>query len=141
MQKSWKATTGGVLAIVAGAINLLVALGISLFVPVAATPRLALASVGVLAGVFLVTGIVALVGGILALQRRSWGVSLAGAICAMMPPATLLGILSTVFVALARDEFSADSGTGSVSVTEPTAVEGCGCKPAFDQPSEAERNA
>ncbi len=145
MQKTWKPTAAGVLAIVGGALNLLVALSISLFVPVAAPFRLAAISVGFLAGLFLVTGIVALIGGIFALQRKHWGFSLAGAICALMPPATLLGILSTVFVALSRDEFGESESSPNSSTMEPTATSPSAgdaeCTPQSSEPSEAERNA
>ena len=148
MQKSWKPVVAGVLEIVAGALNMLVALGISLFMPVAAPFRYALMSVGVVTVLFLGTGIVALIGGIFALQRRHWGVSLAGAICALLAPGTLLGILSVVFVSLSRDELgNASSATIPVAElekptsTEATSDEGCGCKPEFGEPSEAERNA
>jgi hypothetical protein len=125
-----------------------VALAVSLFVPVAAPFRYALMSVGVVTVLFLGTGIVAIIGGIFALQRRHWGVSLAGAICALMPPSTLLGILSVVFVSLSRDEMG-NASSAAIPVAEleepasPEAAsdEGCGCTPEFGEPSEAERNA
>jgi hypothetical protein len=56
----------------------------------------------------LVLGIVAIVGGVSALRRKSFGLSLAGAICAV-PTFILgiLGILSVIFVALSKREFEA----------------------------------
>jgi hypothetical protein len=51
----------------------------------------------------LVLGIVAIVGGVSALRRRSFGLSLAGAICAL--PSGILGILAIIFVALSKREF------------------------------------
>jgi hypothetical protein len=147
MQTTWKPTAAGVLEIIAGALSILVALGISLFMPVAAPFRYALMSVGVVTVLFLGTGVVAIIGGIFALQRRHWGTSLAGAICALMPPATLLGIVAVVFISLAREEFGAASSTVPVAELEaPPAMqqppgEGCGCTPEFSEPSEAERNA
>ena len=53
----------------------------------------------------LVLGIVAIVGGVSALRRRSFGLSLAGAICAL--PSIVLGILAVVFVSLSKKEFEA----------------------------------
>jgi hypothetical protein len=53
----------------------------------------------------LVLGIVALAGGISALRRKSFGLSLAGAICAL--PSAILGILAIIFVAVSREEFEA----------------------------------
>jgi len=60
-----------------------------------------------LAVVAMVLGVIAIIGGISALRRRSYGLSLAGAICAL--PSTLLGILAVVFVALGRREFRAEN--------------------------------
>jgi ABC-type Co2+ transport system permease subunit len=53
----------------------------------------------------IVLGIVAIVGGVSALRRRSFGLSLAGAICAL--PASPLGILAVIFVSLSKGEFEA----------------------------------
>ena len=56
----------------------------------------------------LVLGAVAIVGGIFALKRQRWGLSLAGAICATLTPMSfLLGVPAIVFIAMARDEFRA----------------------------------
>jgi hypothetical protein len=53
-------------------------------------------------------GIVAIVGGISAIRRTSFGLSLAGAICAL--PSSILGILAVIFVALGKREFRAVRG-------------------------------
>jgi len=50
-----------------------------------------------------VLGIVAIVGGISAIRRNRFGLSLAGAICAL--PSGFLGILALIFVALGKREF------------------------------------
>jgi hypothetical protein len=54
----------------------------------------------------LVLGIVALVGGVSALRRSSFGLSLAGAICAL--PSGIFGILAIIFVSLSKKEFEAE---------------------------------
>lgn len=54
----------------------------------------------------LVLGIVALVGGVAALRRSSFGLSLAGAICAL--PSIILGILAIIFVAVSKKDFEAE---------------------------------
>jgi len=54
----------------------------------------------------LVLGIIAIVGGVSALRRKSFGLSLAGAICAL--PSNILGILAVIFVALSKRKFSAE---------------------------------
>jgi len=50
-------------------------------------------------------GIIALAGGISSVRRMNFGLSLAGAICAI--PSVLLGILAVIFVALGKREFKA----------------------------------
>jgi hypothetical protein len=45
-----------------------------------------------------------IIGGVYALQRRRWGWALAGSIIAIFRT-SVLGILSTIFVAMAKDEF------------------------------------
>ena len=54
--------------------------------------------------VLAVLGIVAIAGGISAIKRNSFGLSLAGAICALLP-INHLGILAVIFVSLGRGEF------------------------------------
>jgi hypothetical protein len=53
----------------------------------------------------LVLGIVAIIGGVSALRRGSFGLSLAGAICSL--PSLPLGILAVIFVAVSKREFEA----------------------------------
>ena len=149
MKSTWKTTAGGILAIIGGAINLLAGLGLILFSFVPFRPGLL--TVGVLGALFLGTVIVALIGGISALQRKRWRLSLAGAICAVFPPSTLLGILSTVFIAMARDEFTCATSPAGKPAELPDASKESGdtspepqpmpCNPDFSEPGEGERNA
>jgi hypothetical protein len=53
-----------------------------------------------------VLGILAIVGGILAIMRKSVGMSLAGAISALL--SGFLGILAVIFIALGKREFGAE---------------------------------
>jgi len=53
-----------------------------------------------------ILGIVAIVGGISAVRRKRFGLSLAGAICAL--PSVILGIPAVIFVALSKREFEAE---------------------------------
>jgi hypothetical protein len=57
----------------------------------------------ILGGCFGVLGIVAVVGGISAIRRKRFGLSLAGAICAL--PSVFLGIAAVILVALGKREF------------------------------------
>ena len=53
----------------------------------------------------LALGIVAIIGGVYALRRKSFAMSLAGAVCAL--PTVILGILAIVFISLSKGEFEA----------------------------------
>ena len=57
--------------------------------------------------VILILGILALIGGISAIKRSSFGMSVLGAICALLP-INMLGLLSVIFVSLAKGEFDKD---------------------------------
>jgi hypothetical protein len=57
-----------------------------------------------------VLGIVAVVGGISAIRRKRFGLSLAGAICAL--PSVFLGIAAVIFVALGKREFRGEGSSG-----------------------------
>ena len=57
----------------------------------------------IIAAVILISGILPIIGGIYALQRKIWGLALAGSICAI--PGSGLGIPATIFIVLAKDEF------------------------------------
>ena len=56
--------------------------------------------------VIAVLGIIAIVGGISAIRRGSFGLALAGAICSL--PSGTFGVLAVIFVALAGREFGTD---------------------------------
>ena len=117
-------TAGGILSIVGGVFELIagglmasfIFLGVSCWLPLfnhqgvwtwrehswAVVPIWPM----VLGGILVVLGIIAIVGGISALRRKSFGLSLAGAICAL--PSVPLGILAVIFVALGKREFGAE---------------------------------
>ena len=57
-------------------------------------------TVGIL---ILVLGAIGIAGGISALNRKSFGLSLAGAICVL--PTAILGILAIIFVSVSKKEF------------------------------------
>ena len=52
----------------------------------------------------LVTGILALLGGIYAVQRKKWGWALVGSICALIPT-FVLGLAAIMLITLSKDEF------------------------------------
>jgi hypothetical protein len=91
-------TAGGILSIIGGALELIggaIMVGVLFVGPAWLT----------VAGVPLVVlGIVAIVGGVSALERKSFGLSLAGAICAL-GSGGILGILAIIFVSVSKREF------------------------------------
>ena len=111
MVTTWKPITAGILCIVAGALNLIGGITVA---ALGATLTPFTHSMGVAGFMWLqlvaipliVLGIVSVVGGVFALQRRIWGMAFAGAICALFPPPiVVLGILAIIFLALSRQEF------------------------------------
>jgi len=64
---------------------------VSLILSIIAVPTLAI-------------GVLALVGGIFALQKKSWGLVLAGSIASIIS-FFVLGVLAIVFTVIAKDEF------------------------------------
>ena len=114
MEKTWKPTTAGILCIISGAADIL--LGVltvfaSSFVMRSAdligeewVMDLVISVVMVVGPIWVLLGVVALLGGIFALKRRLWGLALAGSICALSG-VTVLGILAIIFVAMGRNEF------------------------------------
>ena len=104
MERTWKPTTAGILAIIAGVIELIVGIAIAAVGSIGG----ALVGMGWLGAIgvpLIILGIVALVGGIYAVRRRIWGLALAGSICALVGPWFILGILAIIFVALGKGEF------------------------------------
>ncbi|MCK4387290.1 MAG: hypothetical protein KAW00_00830 [Dehalococcoidia bacterium] len=111
MEKTWKPTTAGILSIVAGAIELLIGIGLTVALGLAASlygaiPGLPSGILPVFGVPLIIIGIVAIVGGIYALRRKIWGLTLAGSICALFCPGFILGILAIIFVIMGKNEFA-----------------------------------
>ncbi len=112
MERTWKPTTAGILSIIAGTLSLIACIWCLMFTyPMIYGLDLAekwdeIAQIlGVVGVVFINLGVISILGGIFALKRRLWGLALAGAICALNPLCGL-GILSIIFVAMGKGEFS-----------------------------------
>jgi len=104
MQRTWKGTTAGILTLIGGICG--IAAG-SLVMGVGTAFMFGIPGLELLAGIgggLLAMGIIALIGGITTLKRKSWGFSLAGAIFAMFPIVPL-GVLAIIFVAMGKSEF------------------------------------
>ena len=106
---TWRPTTGGILSIIAGAGNLMFgffALALKeLWEQLGAGSAFRMEAIGGLGAIWIILGILAIIGGILALRRKAWVLALVGAICAMIWPTSLLGILALIFIAISRKEF------------------------------------
>ena len=119
--RTWKPTTAGILNIIAGALSAVTAIGLIIaiiavgsinimrFLPPAEAPFIA-PLIGTILIVLLVLSIVravfTIIGGVFALQRRKWGWALAGSKIAIIGNTFPLGVASTIFVAIAKDEFN-----------------------------------
>jgi hypothetical protein len=104
MEKTWKPPVAGVLAIIAGALEVIFGMVFAIGVGIGA----GIIGMGWLSAIFaplIIFGIIAIVGGIYALRRKVWGLALAGSICALIGPWFILGILAIIFVALGKGEF------------------------------------
>ena len=107
-KKTWMPTAAGILDIVAGSFGLITSLmfvfmgGIMRAVP-DMPPFMGPVFMG-MSGPFAILSILAIVGGIYALQRKIWGLALAGSIAAFFP-SWPLGVAAIVFTALSKNEF------------------------------------
>jgi len=107
MERTWKPTTAGILSIISGAI------GVTLCIVVVVLGSTIGAFFGfevvwgwsTFAIPLIISGIIAIVGGIYALRRKIWGLALVGSICALIGPGSLLGLLAIIFVSLGKGEF------------------------------------
>jgi len=104
MVKTWKPTTAGILSIISGASGII--FGLLAFARAHSVER-AFRHIGLdfIGFMLLVLGILAITGGIYALLRKVWGLALAGAICAILSPGWIMGVLATIFLSISKDEF------------------------------------
>ena len=109
---------GGVMEVIGAAIVVVLGLAVRIVLGPAGLPfswgawvdrLVALAPVwSIIVGLpILALGVVGIVGGVSAIRRKSFGLSLAGAICAL--PSGILGILAVILVCVSRREFRAES--------------------------------
>jgi hypothetical protein len=119
-QGTWRPALSGILCITAGLFDLLLAGGLVIAVLGTGTSNLlteadiypltmeaAGAIVKGMAVYLAVAGMLALVGGLFAAQRKNWGFALAGSIAAAMSFWTVvLGVPAIVFTAISKQEFS-----------------------------------
>jgi hypothetical protein len=114
-ENTWMSTTAGVLNIVSAAIKLMLVLALAIAAMVVDdavvftgaiywTPVSVTGILWSIAVPLAIAGVLSLVGGIFALQRKQWGWALAGSIAALLPFG-LLGMISVILTALSKDAF------------------------------------
>ena len=118
--QTWKPTVAGILDIVVGAGSLIGVLFMMVGIMVLSSSAAFLGvtesdfaplTLGAVIAIMVVTavfvaaiGVLSLVGGIFATQRRKWGLALAGSIAAAIG-STVFGVLAIIFLAMSKDEF------------------------------------
>ena len=119
MEKTWKPTVVGILNILSGAVGLVAVIGLIIAISVTGgfyipgTEQIPKFLPSLLTGIAIplaVLSILSLIGGIYAVQRRKWGLALAGSISAIFASIPLLGglpvgITATILTALSKSEF------------------------------------
>ena len=103
VQRTWKPTVAGILTIIAGSFNLIAGIVVAA-VGEMVGPLVGFLGFGAFGAPLIALGIVSIVGGVFALQRRGWGMALAGTICSL-PALWILAIPAIVFIALSKQEF------------------------------------
>jgi len=108
MEKTWKPMVAGILDIVSGAFGLFGSIGLiiggSITAVVPDVPNFVPALLMGLAVPFAIVAILAIVGGVYALNRKNLGLALAGSIGALFP-SWPLGIAAIVFTVMSKNEF------------------------------------
>ena len=114
IERPWN-LAGGVLSIIAGSLYLVGWLAVAMILNrligvgyfAENVPLSSAASIWIVALPFLILAVIAIIGGIFALNKKYWGFALAGAICAIFSPATwIIGVTATVFICISKREFS-----------------------------------
>ncbi|UCE05715.1 MAG: hypothetical protein JSW07_19310 [bacterium] len=111
MEKTWKPMVAGILDIVTGAFALLSVIGLVIGIVVIESevvgpgvPDFVTTILWILAIPFLIIGVLAIIGGIYSLQRKKWGLALAGTIATIVYW-FFVGIPAIVFISQSKDEF------------------------------------
>ena len=111
MEKTWKPMVAGILNIVTGAFAILSVIGLVISIVVIGSdivgpevPDFVATVLWIITIPFFIIGVLAIIGGISSIRRKTWGVALAGAIATTVYW-FFVGILTIVFLAQSKDEF------------------------------------
>jgi len=109
MKTTWKPTVAGILEITAGGLSVITGCGLYMSSIVAnfltTVPPLLNAILTYPVIPLILLGILAIAGGICTLQRKIWGLALAGAIAALIV-APIMGLFAIIFTAISKKEFA-----------------------------------
>lgn len=112
-EKTAMPVAGGALVLIAGILGL--GQGAVLFLPGAALAGIpggeSLAAIlAICGGIFVIFGLVAIVGGIMAVQRKMWGLALVGSILGLLALGFILGsvlsLVGLILIAISKKEFA-----------------------------------
>jgi hypothetical protein len=73
---------------------------------------------GIMGGVLILLGVLALIGGIFSVRKKVWGLALAGAIASIMVFFPV-GVVAVVFTAMAKPEFNGQTPPAPIVVSPP----------------------
>ena len=112
MEKTWKPTVAGIIDIISGAIGIMSGLVLGLigslweYFVVAGFKGILMGPMifWIVGSIFIIFGILAVVGGVYTLRRNAWGLALAGSIFAFLS-CRVLGLATIVLTALSKNEF------------------------------------
>ncbi len=111
MEKTWKPLVAGTLTVVTEAVALLRVIGLVIAIVVIGSdivgpevPDFVATILWIIIIPFFIIGVLALIGGIYSLRRKTWGLALAGAIASTVYW-FFVGIPTIVFLAQSKDEF------------------------------------
>ena len=113
MEKTWKPMVAGILNIVSGAFALLSVIGLVIAIVVIESdffvepgiPDFVTTVLWIVAIPFFIIGVLAIMGGVYALRRKTWELALAGAVATTVYW-FFVGIPTIVFIAQSKDEFA-----------------------------------
>lgn len=112
MTRTWMPIVGGILSIVAGGMSLMGGLVVAAILSASSSfyyygsTNLAAAAVWIIFIPYFIICALAIAGGVFALQRRIWGLALAGAIAAFLTLwAWPLGVAAIVLISISKPEF------------------------------------
>lgn len=116
MKRTAKPTVAGIMNIVIGATNLLGVIGIAIAIAIirsqTSVDTIVLTVLWIVFAGLLIFSLPSLIGGIYAIQRKNWGLALAGSIASFVTW-SFIGLIPIILIVLSKDEFGAGTSKPS----------------------------